>query len=159
MVLVSVPQVSLFKSLDSISLKPKPCHSQAEESGKGELHPSTKPHGCLLFLESAGSEGWVSSAGVVATCPLKESGPEKETDGKQREEREVGGGRGPCGPGKGGLGAGRERVFPTKQRGGVRDPLRKGEKKRLDVRKQRSHWLDSLPPSPGNLLPRPLRGS
>ena len=86
MVLVRVPQVSLFKSWIP-SLKPKPRHSQAEESGKGELCPSTKLHGCLLFLESAGSEGWVSPAGVVATCPLKESGPEKETDGRQREER------------------------------------------------------------------------
>ena len=36
----------------------------------------------------------MSPVGVVATCPLKESGPEKETDGRQREERmtwEVGG--------------------------------------------------------------------
>ena len=34
------------------------------------------------------------------------------------------------------------------QRGDVRDLLRKGEKKRLDLRKERSHWLDSLPALP-----------
>lgn len=47
-----------------------------------------------------------------------------------------------------GRAGGREAVFPTKQRGGVRDPLRKGGKRRLDGRKERSHWLDSLPALP-----------
>ena len=60
---------------------------------------------------------------------------------------DVGGGRGPCGAGRRGLRRGRERVFPTKLRSDMRDPLRK-EKKRLDIRKERSHWLDSLPALP-----------
>ena len=53
-----------------------------------------------------------------------------------KDEVEVGG---VC-VGLGGEGWGEgERVFPTKQRGDVRDPLRKGEKKRLDLRKEGTH--------------------
>lgn len=80
--------------------------------------------------------------------PQRECARKRDRWQAERGKDEVGGGRGPCGAGRGGLGGGRERVFPTKLRSDVRDPLRKEEKKRLDGREERSHWLDSLPALP-----------
>ena len=73
--------------------------------------------------------------------PQREWARKRDRWQTERGKDEVGGGRGPCGAGRGGLRGGRERVFPTKLRSDVRDPLRKEEKKRLDRRQEREKSL------------------